>query len=55
MEKRMATDWLEAKQHGPEKAALEQVEEYQQEVFKERSVLKTRLPSFLSIFLSEGF
>lgn len=38
MEKRMTTDLLEAKQRGPEKAVLEQVEEYQQEVFKERSV-----------------
>lgn len=35
MEKRMTTDLLEAKQHGPEKAVLEQVEEYQQEVLKE--------------------
>lgn len=41
MEKRMTTDLLEAKQRGPEKAALEQVEEYQQEVFKERSVFKS--------------
>lgn len=38
MEKRMTTDLLEAKQRGPEKAVLEQVEEYQQEVLKERSV-----------------
>lgn len=37
----MTTDLLEAKQHGPEKAALEQVEEYQQEVFKERSVFES--------------
>lgn len=36
MEKRMTTDQLEAKQRGPEKAVLEQVEEYQQEVLKER-------------------
>lgn len=36
MEKRMTTDLLEAKQRGPEKAVLEQVEEYQQEVLKER-------------------
>lgn len=36
MEKRMSTDMPEAKQCGPEKAALEQVEEYQQEVLKER-------------------
>lgn len=39
----MTTDLLEAKQRGPEKAALEQVEEYQQEVFKERFVFKTCL------------
>lgn len=38
MEKRMTTDLLEAKQRGPEKAVLEQAEEYQQEVLKERSV-----------------
>lgn len=38
MEKRMATDLLEANQRGPKKAVLEQVEEYQQEVLKERSV-----------------
>lgn len=36
MENRVSTDLLEAKQRGPEKAALEQVEEYQQEVLKER-------------------
>lgn len=48
MEKRMTTDLLEAKQRGPEKAALEQVEEYQQEVYKERSVFQ------LSIVLDEG-
>lgn len=33
----MTTDLLEAKQRGPEKAVLEQVEEYQQEALKERS------------------
>lgn len=38
MESRMTTDLLEAKQRGPEKAVLEQVEEYQQEVLKERCV-----------------
>ncbi|XP_061651777.1 nesprin-1 isoform X12 [Phyllopteryx taeniolatus] len=36
MERRMSTDLLEAKQCGPEKALLQQVEEYQQEVLKER-------------------
>lgn len=36
MEKRMTSDLLEANQRGPEKALLEQVEEYQQEVLKER-------------------
>lgn len=36
MEKRMTTDFLEAKQRSPEKAVLDQVEEYQQEVLKER-------------------
>ena len=37
MEKRMTTDLSEAQQQrGPEKAMLEQVEEYQQEVLKER-------------------
>lgn len=36
VEKRMTTDLLKAKQHGPEKVALEQVEQYQQEVLKER-------------------
>lgn len=41
MEKRMTTDLLEAKQHGPEKAVLGQVEEYQQEVLKERYQEKT--------------
>lgn len=40
MEKRMTTDLLEANQRGPEKAVLEQVEEYQQEVLKERSLEK---------------
>lgn len=32
----MTTDLLEAKQRAPEKAVLEQVEEYQQEALKER-------------------
>ncbi|MEQ2161686.1 hypothetical protein GOODEAATRI_012073, partial [Goodea atripinnis] len=36
MENRMTTDLLEAKQHGSERALIEQVEEYQQEVLKER-------------------
>lgn len=36
MESRMTTDLLEAKQHGSERALIEQVEEYQQEVLKER-------------------
>lgn len=36
MEKRMTTDLHEAKQRCPEKVMLEQVEEYQQEVLKER-------------------
>lgn len=50
VEKRMTTDLLEAKQHGPEKAVLEQVEQYQQEILKERfaEILKSRLfPSAL--------
>lgn len=42
MEKRMTTDLLEANQRGPKKAVLEQVEEYQQEVLKERSVFTIR-------------
>uniref|UniRef100_A0AAV2JAL2 Calponin-homology (CH) domain-containing protein n=1 Tax=Knipowitschia caucasica TaxID=637954 RepID=A0AAV2JAL2_KNICA len=36
MEKRMATDFIDTKQRSPEKVVLEQVEEYQQEVLKER-------------------
>lgn len=36
MEKRMTTDLPEVKQSGSEKAVLERVEEYQQEVLKER-------------------
>ncbi|KAJ0008744.1 hypothetical protein NQD34_016159 [Periophthalmus magnuspinnatus] len=36
MEKRMTTDFLETKQRSPEKVVLEQVEEFQQEVLKER-------------------
>lgn len=36
MESRMTTDLLEAKQRGSERALIEQVEEYQQEVLKER-------------------
>lgn len=40
MEKRLTTDQLETKQRGPEKAVLEQVEEYQQEVLKERCLKK---------------
>ncbi|MED6268686.1 hypothetical protein CHARACLAT_024850, partial [Characodon lateralis] len=36
MENRMTTDLLEAKQNGSERALIEQVEEYQQEVLKER-------------------
>lgn len=39
VEKRMTTDMLEAKQRGPEKAVLEQVEQYQQEILKERFAL----------------
>lgn len=39
VEKRMTTDLLEAKQRGPEKAVLEQVEQYQQEILKERFAL----------------
>lgn len=35
----MTTDLLEAKQRGPEKAVLEQVEQYQQEILKERFAL----------------
>lgn len=45
VEKRMTTDMLEAKQRGPEKAVLEQVEQYQQEILKERFAL------FKKIFL----
>lgn len=41
----MTTDMLEAKQRGPEKAVLEQVEQYQQEILKERFAL------FKKIFL----
>lgn len=44
MEKRMTTDLLEAKQRGPEKAVLEQVEEYQQEVLKERCWIYFKSP-----------
>lgn len=50
VEKRMTTDLLEAKQRGPEKAVLEQVEQYQQEILKERfaEMLKSRhFPSAL--------
>lgn len=50
VEKRMTTDLLEAKQRGPEKAVLEQVEQYQQEILKERfaKMLKSRhFPSAL--------
>lgn len=46
----MTTDLLEAKQRGPEKAVLEQVEQYQQEILKERfaKMLKSRhFPSAL--------
>lgn len=39
VEKKMTTDLLEAKQRGPEKAVLEQVEQYQQEILKERFAL----------------
>lgn len=42
MEKRMTTDLLEANQRGPKKAVLEQVEENQQEVLKERFVYLLR-------------
>lgn len=41
MEKRMTTDLLEAKQCGPEKSVLEQLEEYQQDILKERSVMSS--------------
>lgn len=57
----MTTDLLEAKQHGPEKATLEQVEEYQQEVLKERSFflfVHKAFPHFYQYFNhkhSEGF
>ncbi|KAJ4921305.1 hypothetical protein JOQ06_000785, partial [Pogonophryne albipinna] len=36
MEQRMTSDLMEALQRGPERAALQQVEEFQQEVLKER-------------------
>lgn len=36
MESRINSDQLEVKQHGSEKAVLELVEEYQQEVLQER-------------------
>lgn len=49
MEKRMTTDLLEANQRGPKKAVLEQVEEYQQEVLKERSVYLLRSKCFLIV------
>lgn len=39
MENRMTTDLLEAKQRGSERALIEQVEEYQQEVLKERCII----------------
>lgn len=48
VEKRMTTDMLEAKQRGPEKAVLEQVEQYQQEILKERFAL-TRKECYLLI------
>lgn len=35
----MTTDLLEATQRGPEKSVLEQVEQYQQEILKERFAL----------------
>lgn len=41
VEKRMTTDLLEANQCGPEKTVLEQLEEYQQDILKERSVMSS--------------
>lgn len=39
----MTTDLLEAKQRDPEKAVLEQVEQYQQEILKERFALTKKV------------
>lgn len=51
----MTTDLLEAQQHGPKKAVLEQVEEYQQEVLKERCFSEINSEFLMSSFLKYVF